>query len=277
MTMALLSVALGLVGLFLGGNWLVDGASNIANRLGIPPLIIGLTVVALGTSSPELLVSIRASLIDSPGIALGNVVGSNIANVGLILGITGLICPLQINDKIIKREIPILTVISVIAYMCVLDHVIGFWDGILLLGLFVGFNLLMFWVAKNNSEELMEDIGLEVNDDTSERVIVSSGRLVLGIAVLILGAQLTVQGGVVIAETFAIPDVVIGLTLVAFGTSLPELSASIVAALRGKSDLLVGNIIGSNISNLLLILGVTSVITAIPIDLPVKLSPIVQV
>ncbi len=268
-------ILVGLLGLFYGGNWLVSSASRIARALGVPALIVGLTIVSIGTSAPELMVSVSAALRGSSGIALGNVVGSNIANVGLILGLTGIITPIAVKVTLVRREIPIMIAISAAGYfMFVGDNQIGRVDGALLLVGFVAFNLLMLYLTTHRSDEQKASDAASTPEEAGEvNMPLEWGRLVVGIAVLLVGAEFTVRGATAVAQTFGVPEVVIGLTLVAFGTSLPELAASMIAALRGQADIAVGNVIGSNIANLLLILGTTSLISPILIQEPGGFSP----
>jgi cation:H+ antiporter len=271
----LVLIAIGLVGLFLGGNWLVDAASRIARKLGLPPLIVGLTVVAFGTSMPELMVSVRAAISGSSGIALGNVIGSNIANMGLILGLTGLVLPITVKVSLIRREIPIMIGLTFFGYFLLLDQEIGRVDGAVLLTAFLLFNAGMVWLTLNRTDE-QRTLDSQAGDSGKAieiNLLLELGRLFVGLAVLLGGAELTVRGASAIASGLGVSEVVIGLTLVAFGTSLPELAASLVAALRNQGDLAVGNVVGSNIANLLLILGATSLISPIPVNDPGTLTP----
>lgn len=257
-------VLVGLVGLFVGGEWLVKGSSRVALRLGISPLIIGLTVVAFGTSMPELLVSVSAALRGVSGIAVGNVVGSNIANIGLILGVAGIITPIAVQAILVRREIPIMIGVSIFAYLLVLDGMLSRLDGILLLFAFLAFNGLFYMLAKKEAQNHHDDI----IDTAAAHIHLGREllRVTAGILLLFIGAQALVQGATSIAQVLGVSDLVIGVTIVAFGTSLPELATSIVGAMRGENDIVVGNIIGSNIANLLLILGATAFILPIPID-----------
>ena len=263
---ALLLIA-GLVLLFYGGNWLVRGASNLAHSFGVSVLIIALTFVALGTSMPELLVSVQAALSGKSDLAIGNVIGSNIANIGLILGATGLITPLAVKAILLRREIPIMIAISVFTFALTLDGQISRLDGAVLLLAFVGFNALFYFLAKRESEtreRLVSDLD-EAPADELRR-----GReavyLLAGIIALVLGARLMVESAVVLARAMGISELIIAITLVAFGTSLPELAASISAAWHKETDLAIGNVVGSNIANLLLILGVTAFLQPIPVE-----------
>ncbi len=271
-------VALGLTGLFFGGNWLVNSSSRIARALGVAPIIVGLTVVSFGTSAPEFMVSVRAALSGSSGIALGNVVGSNIANVGLILGITGLIAPIAVRISLVRREIPLMILITALVYGFMLDGELERFDGAFLLLGFIIFNAGMLYFTINRSDEdKAADEAVPVNvAENGTNMPLQWGILVGGILVLLVGAELTVRGATTIAQSLGVPDVVIGLTLVAFGTSLPELAASVIAALNGESDIAVGNVIGSNIANLLLILGATSLISPILIEDPGIFRPYVR-
>lgn len=256
---------IGLGGLFLGGNWLVDGASRLARSFGMPPLIIGLTIVAFGTSSPELMVSLRAAISGASDIAIGNVVGSNIANVGLILGVTGLVLPIHVEESLVRREIPLTIGISVVCLFLFLDGEVGRIDGLFLFVGFIAFNVLMFLLRPREKPLKKKDVPTNTEGVNRMREF---GRLVVGIAVLLVGAEATVSGATAIALNLGISEIVIGLTVVAFGTSLPELAASLIAAFRGQSDIAVGNVIGSNVANLLLILGLTSLVQPIPINDP---------
>ncbi|MCY3779123.1 MAG: calcium/sodium antiporter [Chloroflexi bacterium] len=256
----------GLVALFYGGNWLVRGASNMALSFGVSVLIIALTFVALGTSMPELLISVQAALSGKSDLAIGNVIGSNIANIGLILGATGLITPLGVKAILLRREIPIMILISVGVYALTLDGQIGRADGLMLLIAFVAFNVAFYFLAKRESDtrdRLLSDL----DDEGAEGLRRSReiAYLVAGIAALALGARLMVDSAVVLARAAGISELVIAITLVAFGTSLPELAASISAAWHKEADLAIGNVVGSNIANLLLVLGATAFLQPIPV------------
>ena len=264
----LLLLLAGLVGLFFGGNWLVRGASNLAMSFGVSILIIALTFVAIGTSMPELLVSVQAALAGKSDLAIGNVLGSNIANIGLILGATGLIAPLSVKAVLLRREIPIMILFTVFTYILTLDGQIGRVDGLLLLFSFAGFNTMFYFLAKKEQDARDHLLG-DVDD---EQITSKLGRpkeflfLLLGIAALVVGSRLMVEGAVNIARLVGVSELVIAITLVAFGTSLPELAASLSAAFHKKTDLAIGNIVGSNIANLLLILGVTSLLRPIAVS-----------
>ena len=256
---------LGLVALFYGGNWLVRGASNLALSFGVSVLIIALTFVALGTSMPELLVSAQAALSGKSDLAIGNVIGSNIANVGLILGATGLITPLKVKAVLLRREIPIMILISVSTYVLTLDGQISREDGLLLLAAFAVFNVAVYLLAKRE-RETRERLVSDVDDaDENVRRWREIAYLVAGILALVVGARLMVESAVFLARAIGISELIIAITLIAFGTSLPELAASISAAWHKQTDLAIGNVVGSNIANLLLVLGVTACLRPIPV------------
>jgi cation:H+ antiporter len=271
--MNLLSIAGGLIGLYFGGEWLVKGASRTALSFALSPLIIGLTVVSIGTSAPELLVSVQAALNGSAGIALGNVIGSNIANIGLILGVTGLIKSIRVQDSLVTREIPLMLVVTVFASLLILDGTLSRLDGVLLLFMFVAMNGLFYYLARQDPSEVDLTIDEDhdgIPDAQEVKIPVELVRILFGIGALVLGANLLVSGASDIARSVGISELVIGLTMVAFGTSLPELAASVTAALKDEADIAIGNVIGSNIANLLLVLGATAVL--LPFDVGGELS-----
>jgi len=248
-----LSIIGGFVILTFGAEALVRGASAIALRLGIAPLIIGLTIVAFGTSAPELAVSVKSALAGNPGIALGNVVGSNIVNIGLILAITALIRPITVHSQMVKRDIPIMISASIFVWFLLLDGDVSFIDGAILFSLLIGYLVFSYISSKNNPEEL--DI-----DTKPQNPLLSIALIAVGITMLVAGGILFVNGAVDLAKQFGISEVVIGLTIVAIGTSMPELVTSVMAALKGQSDIAIGNVVGSNIFNVLGILGATALI-----------------
>ncbi len=269
MLLNIISVIIGVAGLYFGAEWLVKGASRLARSFGMPALVIGLTVVAFGTSLPELLVSLDAALQGSSDISVGNIVGSNIANIGLILGVAGIIFPIVFHDRLIWREIPIMVGAAVLMSVLSLDGTLGQLDGVILLVGFAGFNVLMYRITRHERQtgELTDADLMEGDDDhTPVNRVRELLRVLAGLALLVVGARLTVDGAVAIAQAFGISQLFIGLTLVAVGTSLPELATSVVAAMRHESDIAVGNVIGSNIFNILLILGLTSVISPIAVS-----------
>jgi cation:H+ antiporter len=275
------AVVIGLVGLLVGGEWLIRSASRLATALGVPTVVVGLTVVALGTSMPELVVSVSAALGGVSDVALGNVVGSNIANIGLIIGLAGLIAPLVLHVTLIRREIPIMIGASVVVLLMALDGTIGQADGIVLVLGYAVFTFVLYRFSRPASEnaEVAEGVAEVEGQPVSISPVRELGVLVISIIVLIAGAQFIVGGAVNIARTVGISELVIGLTLVSVGTSLPEIATTLIAARRGHSDLAAGNAVGSNIANLLVILAVTSIIRPVPVpdqvlrlDLPIMIA-----
>lgn len=248
-----LSILGGFIILTLGAEALVRGASSIALRLGITPLIIGLTIVAFGTSAPELAVSVKSALAGNSGIALGNVIGSNIANIGLILAITALIRPIQVQSQVVKRDIPLMILASMLFWGLLLDGELSLIDGVVLLSLLIGYLAFSYVSSKNSNEE--EEIEAGPNNP-----LLSALFIVVGISMLVGGGILFVNGAVDLAKTFGVSEVIIGLTIVAIGTSMPELVTSVIAALKGQSDIAIGNIVGSNLFNILGILGITAIV-----------------
>jgi cation:H+ antiporter len=268
---SIISLILGLIGLYLGGEWLVSGASRLARSMGIPALIVGLTVVSIGTSAPELLVSVSAALSGSSDISVGNVVGSNIANVGLILGVSGLIYPIRVNVTLLRRQIPIMLGVIIGAFLLVRDGTVSQADGALLLvGLvvFIGFMIVSSRREKRDMPDEPDEPEYDIPPAEVKRGR-EALRVLVGMVVLMAGAQFTVGGATTIARSVGISELIIGVTLVALGTSLPELVTSVMAALRQQSDIAIGNVVGSNIFNMLAILGTTSAIQSIDVPLHV--------
>lgn len=266
--MDILLIIGGLTGLYFGGNWLVTGSSRLALRFNVPPIIVGLTIVAIGTSAPELFVSVSAALGGNPGISLGNVIGSNIANIGLILGFTGAIRALAVREILIKREIFILLTVTLFTTLLILDGEISRLDGILLVSGFALFNFLFYTIAQNTTEPVdidLPDEAVTADGKSTTSALVDIVYIVGGIALLVVGGQWMVAGAESIARALGVSELVIGVTLVAFGTSLPELATSMTAVLKGETDIAVGNVIGSNIANLLLVLGATTIIAPITV------------
>ncbi len=253
---------IGLIALYFGGEGLVRGASNLAGMLGISPMVIGLTVVAFGTSSPEFLVCIMAAFQGSSDIVIGNIVGSNISNIALILGVSAILCPIVIHAKLIRIEVPIMIVLSLLLYALAWGLRIGRIEGGLIFLALIAFVSYSYYAARKESykpEAEFEEI--KKNGGYLKQV----GFLVLGLVGLIIGARLLVDSAISLAQMFGVSEFIIGITAVAIGTSLPELSTSIVAALRKEQDIIVGNIIGSNIFNIG-ILGLVSVIQPIKVE-----------
>lgn len=250
-----LSIIGGFIILTLGAEALVRGATTIALRLGITPLVIGLTIVAFGTSAPELAVSVKAALAGNSGISLGNVIGSNIVNIGLILGITALIRPIEVKSEMVKRDIPIMILASMLFWGLLFDGELSLIDGVILLSFMLGYLVFSYFSAKNTN-----DADGEVIEEGPKNPLLSLLFIAVGISMLVGGGILFVNGAVDLAKVFGVSEVIIGLTIVAIGTSMPELVTSVLAALKGQSDIAIGNIVGSNIFNILGILGVTAVV-----------------
>jgi len=252
---------LGLLILVAGAEGLVRGSSALALRLGVTPLVIGLTVVAFGTSSPELAVSVESALAGSSAIAVGNVIGSNIANIGLILGVTAMIRPMHVQPSLLREQIPLMILISLAFWVMALDQRIGFVDGLLLIGALVAFILHSYRSSANKgADDAMDDLPPEALT-LQNNTLRCAALIVAGLAGLIGGGMLFVNSAVEIAHLFEVDEAIIGLTIVAIGTSMPELATSVVAALRKESDIAIGNIVGSNVFNILAILGIASLIT----------------
>jgi cation:H+ antiporter len=260
MTLAILSILGGLVLLALGAEGLVRGSSSIALRMGVTPLVVGLTIVAFGTGSPEMVVSLQAALAGSSDLALGNIVGSNIANIALILGLAAMARPLQVRSVLLWREMPILIGVTVLLVVLLHDGVLGRVDGVLLAVGAVAYTVGTYLASRRDrSAEVAAEFAKEM--PPPQATTTRSVALVLGGFIgLLVGANVLVDGAVVIAKTLGMSEVVIGLTVIAIGTSLPELATSVVAALRNDADVAFGNVLGSNILNILLILGVVAMI-----------------
>lgn len=259
MLTALLSILGGLLLLTAGAEGLVRGSSSLARRIGISPLIIGLTLVAYGTSAPELVVSLQAAASGNPDIALGNIVGSNISNIGLILGGAALVSPIRAQAQILRLDVPFMIGVSALLVGLIWDQVVGRLNGIVLVLGAIGYTLLCIWGSWDEEQtNVLEEFELGVPDQGPlwRDVLFSAG----GLGLLVLGARILVSGAITVAEALNLSKAVIGLTVVAVGTSLPELATSFVAAWRGQSDLALGNVVGSNIFNILGILGLTACI-----------------
>ena len=259
-------LAIGIMILIIGSNYFVDGAASIAKNMKIPIMVIGLTIVAFATSVPEILVSLVAALDGESGLAIGNAIGSNTANIGLVLGTMALIRPIQMTSKLYKKLITLILLISIIMIIPFLDNAISVIEGRLIL---CGFILVMMWLVKfslNLSNNDIDQDDLKENNYKSFTTKKALILLMLGLILLFIGADIIVNNAIEIAHKLKISEAIIGITLVAIGTSLPELSVSITSALKNEYGLAVGNIIGSNIFNLLAVIGVASAIS--PSKLP---------
>ena len=256
--LAFAALVAGFVLLVKGADFFVDGAVGIAARFGIPQLVIGLTIAAMGTSMPEAAVSITSALKGSAGITVGNVVGSNIMNILVILGLTAVITPIAVQRSTRRFEIPGMIAVSVLflVFGYTGGEIVRF-EGIIMWLVFIGYLGYLLWIAKNNKAEESGE------EDKKWSLPVQLIAIVGGIAAIVLGSDLAVDGATAIAKAFGMSDRIIGLTIVAFGTSLPELVTSVTAARRGKADIAIGNIVGSNIFNILFVAGTTALILSL--------------
>lgn len=253
--LAMILLVVGFVMLIKGADWFVDGAAGIAARFGIPQLVIGLTIVAMGTSAPEAAVSITAALTGNAGITIGNVLGSNILNVLLILGITSVIITVPVQKSTVKWEMPFMHVITIVlAFLGFTGGRIERWEGMVLWIFFFIYFVYLIRMAKNGTEEEEEEM-----HPLWQQLLM----LLVGIACIVIGSDLTVDNATIIAAKLGMDDRLIGLTIVAFGTSLPELVTSVTAAKKGKADIAIGNIVGSNVFNILFVVGTTALITPV--------------
>lgn len=268
-------LVVGFVMLIKGADWFVDGASMIAKKFGIPQIVIGLTIVAFGTSAPEAAISITSAVKGSAGLAIGNILGSNIMNTFLILGLCSLFTPLAVQKNTLYIEIPFVVVISsVLMVLGVIGKQLNWIDGLIMWLLFLGFFVYLIMLSKKDKSAMPDLQEREKADEQEEenpqskgkQIVKMLGKLTVGIALVILGSQAVVNGATTIASGFGMSESLIGLTIVAFGTSLPELVTSLTAARKGEADLAIGNIVGSNIFNILFVLGTSSLISAIAYD-----------
>ena len=258
--------------LCFGGNWLVNGGVAIAKKLRISNLIIGMTVVAYGTSTPELAATVAAAGEHSE-IILGNVIGSNIANIGMVIGITAILVPLVVSRSTLRKEIPIMLGVSLLLIVLSLDGELSQYDGIILIGFLISFTIFTYKDVKKQRDETVQD----TNDSKNNIYLKAAGLIVLGIAFLGVGAYLTVENAVVLAEEFGLSEKLIGLTVIAIGTSLPELITSVIAIRKGHADIGVGNIIGSNIYNILMIMGVGAVLGSVIVASSVFIDYVIMI
>ncbi|UZD20955.1 calcium/sodium antiporter [Algoriphagus halophytocola] len=260
-----LLLILGFVILLYGGKILVDGASAMAVKLGMSAGLIGMTVVAFGTSAPELLVSVNAALKGNSDISIGNVIGSNIANIALVLGISGIFYPILIKKIHIRFDYVVTLLVSILFYGLSFNGIISFWEGILLFSIFIGFNYYLF---KSPNAELTDntEVEEEIEQVKNYSWFAAIGLFIGGVVGLYAGSELLVNNAVKISREFGVSERIIGVTVIAIGTSLPELITSIMAALAKRTDLALGNILGSNIMNILSIIGITAIIKPIGVS-----------
>ena len=266
-------VGIGLVILVVGGELIVRGASGLALGFGISPIVVGLTVVAFGTSSPELAVSLGATLDGNPDVAIGNVVGSNIYNILLVLGLATLIRPLVVKQQLIRFDVPLVIGVSVLLWLLVLDGSLSRLEGGLLFGLLVAYTVISIRSGRRESASVTEEYREAIEPKARGRSRIKDLLLfAAGLAALVVGANTLVSGATDLARSLGVSELILGLTVVAIGTSMPELVTSVVAALRGQRDLAVGNVVGSNIFNILGVLGLTAILA--PQGVPVASSAI---
>jgi cation:H+ antiporter len=262
----------GLIFLIAGAESLVRGASKLALSFGLSPLVVGLTVVAFGTSSPELAVSVKSAYAGQADIALGNVVGSNILNILFILGISALIAPLVVARQVVRQEVPIMIGASVLLFVLALDGTISRGDGTMLVVLLTGYTFFLIRQSRQAGPESVAD-DLKESDTSGTRAMdrhwpVQLLLIVAGLALLVLGSNWLVESAVAFARRFGISEMVIGLTIIAAGTSLPEVATSVMAAIRGERDIAVGNVIGSNLFNIFAVLGVSALVAPVALSVP---------
>ncbi|MGD2121670.1 MAG: calcium/sodium antiporter [Gemmatimonadota bacterium] len=269
--MLLMSLLLffGFLALYFGADWMVRGAARLQGSLGLSPIVIGLTVVSLGTSAPELIVAILATLRGNADIAVGNVLGSNLANIGLILGSTALVRSLLVADRVVRREIPIMILLTLILFPLAMDEEIGRLEGALLVGLLALYLTYVFYRGRKAPAPLISEYSKLAEGSKRKKgltILLDLGLLSAGTLGLLMGGRAIVESAIYLSRNLGISELGMGLTVVAIGTSLPELATSIMAAMKKQTDIAVGNVIGSNIFNILAVLGVTGVVKPIDVD-----------
>lgn len=263
-------LAVGFLMLVKGADWFVDGSSGIAKRFGIPQLVIGLTIVAMGTSAPEAAVSITAALKGNADITVGNIVGSNILNILIILGLSAVITPLAVAKSTIKVEIPFMIAVTLMLLGIGYDGTIGLLEGILLLAVFAVYLVYLFVMAKNDKQS-------EDNNGKQLSVVKALLWTAIGLVLIVFGSDVTVDAATKIAKVLGLSERFIGLTIVALGTSLPELFTSVSAARKGNADIAIGNIVGSNIFNILFVIGISAAIIPVPFAVGFRFDTIIAV
>ncbi|MFK4048608.1 calcium/sodium antiporter [Acinetobacter venetianus] len=260
MLWAVIAVILGLVLLVWSADKFIDGASATASHFGMPPLLVGMVIVGFGTSAPEIVVSVMAAIDGNPGLALGNAYGSNIANIALILGVTVLIQPIMVHSTVVRKELPLLLLVTGICIFQIFDGVLSRNDAIIMLLMLVLYMGWTIWQGMRNQSDVLSH---EFDHQLQEKEVplkTSIFQLIFGLIVLVISSRLLVWGAVEIAQAFGVSELIIGLTVVAVGTSLPELASSIAAARKGELDIAIGNVIGSNMFNTLAVVGLAGVI-----------------
>jgi len=253
------AILAGILLLVWGADRFIDGAASVARNLRVPPMVIGLTIVSVGTSLPEMVVAAMAALDANRDLGIGNALGSNIANIGLVLGVTALIMPLAVKSMTLRREMPVLFLVTVFAFALMSDGELGFIDGVMLL---VGLTLTLIWIARTGMRDRHDPLVQEFTESIPDQMSMRQSVFwfIAGLVVLMASSRLVVWGAEEVAHALGVSDLVIGLTIVAIGTSLPELVASIAGALKGEADLAIGNVIGSNMFNLLAVLAMPAMI-----------------
>ena len=258
--------------LYFGAEWLVRGSARLASSMGVKPIVLGLTVVSMGTSAPELVISVVASWGGNPDLAIGNVMGSNLANIGLVLGISAITRPLVVSGRVVTREVPVMLIITAALLPIIWNLHIGRLEGLALIAMVIAYLAFILWTAKEEGTVVLgeyEEFAREAVGLSTWTSVRDIGLIAMGVAGLVLGAFAIRESAIAIAESIGISELVIGLTLVSIGTSLPELATCVVAAWRREADIAVGNVLGSNVFNLTAVLGITSTIT------PMDISPAV--
>lgn len=269
MTTDILKLLGGVGVIFFGAEWLVRGAARLATRLGVHPVVLGLTIVSLGTSAPELVVAVVASAKGASGLALGNVMGSNLANIGLILAVSAMVRPLTVSSRVVTREVPIMLLITGLVYPVLMNFHVSRLEGLGLVGLLVVYLVFVFRVARDEDAKILGDLekfATETVGLDARAAVRVAGLMIMGSAGLALGGFAVVEGATAIALKMNISESVIGFTAVAIGTSMPELATSVVAAYRKEADIAVGNVIGSNVFNLTGILGVAALVRPLDVE-----------
>ncbi|WP_271400581.1 calcium/sodium antiporter [Salinicoccus roseus] len=260
-------LVIGFVLLIKGADYFVEGASNIAVKLNVSPLLVGLTIVALGTSSPEATVAILAALEGSPGVVLGNVIGSNIVNITVVVGLTALIAPLTVQSETVRKEIPFAMLAAIVLMILMADvalqgvgaNIINRGDGIIILLFFSVFLYYVFEMARKNRSSTVEKVDADTGESWLKNILFTIG----GLAAIIIGGEMVVSSATEIALSLGMSEALVGLTIVAIGTSLPEIMTSVTAALKGKGDMAIGNVVGSNIFNIFFVTGTASTVAPI--------------
>jgi cation:H+ antiporter len=266
MMLAIAALIAGLVLLVWSADRFVEGSASTARYFGMPPLLIGMVIVGFGTSAPEMVVSALSAYQGNPGIALGNAYGSNITNIALILGLTALISPIAVHSQVLRKELPILTAVTALAAWQLWDGDISRFDAVVLLGVFVG---LMAWTIWQGMRKKADSLGNQVEQELEVREMPIRRAifwLVVGLILLIASSRILVWGAVEIAHGFGVSDLIVGLTIVAVGTSLPELASSIIAARRKEHDIALGNVLGSNLFNTLAVVGIAGIIHPLAVE-----------